>query len=292
MTNETKTSGVPTLNLAPRLTRPLSLWNPLDYLRLLYWVFYFPQAIRWYVEVFGQDEESFSEVKGWQKKFQWFQESPIQSRFWVQGLLLQIVAPFLICYLCEQIGLTIDWGGVAVGVASLRPDLWLWGLRPGTRRFRQQQWHLPRLTILPQFQLSQTLKQWLQNDWVAGLEVIDQLQRYTVQFIPVLQSINFVLARTSSEQLIPQVAQLAKSPYAWDLVKYSSASVNDKLKEDFINDLFILPKFLKRKFLKTSIQISDLTLLREQPQPDFGTFSKNLPRCRTGIFRRRDLALR
>ncbi|MDJ0615712.1 MAG: AAA-like domain-containing protein [Calothrix sp. MO_192.B10] len=44
---------VPRLDLAPKLKRPLSLWNPLDYLRLLYWVFYFPQALRWYVDTFG-----------------------------------------------------------------------------------------------------------------------------------------------------------------------------------------------------------------------------------------------
>ncbi|MGV2389991.1 MAG UNVERIFIED_CONTAM: hypothetical protein LVR29_22205 [Microcystis novacekii LVE1205-3] len=40
-----KESTVPTINLAPKLRRNLSLWNPFDYLLLLYWVFYFPQAI-------------------------------------------------------------------------------------------------------------------------------------------------------------------------------------------------------------------------------------------------------
>ncbi len=45
--------SVPKLDLAPKLKRPLSWWNPLDYLRLLYWVFYFPQALRWYVEIWG-----------------------------------------------------------------------------------------------------------------------------------------------------------------------------------------------------------------------------------------------
>ena len=48
--------GVPRLDLAPRLKRPLQLWNPLDYLRLLYWVFFFPQALRWYVEAFAAPE--------------------------------------------------------------------------------------------------------------------------------------------------------------------------------------------------------------------------------------------
>ena len=52
----TQNSPVPRLDLAPKLRRPLSTWNPLDYLRLLYWVFYFPQALRWYVEEFGGGE--------------------------------------------------------------------------------------------------------------------------------------------------------------------------------------------------------------------------------------------
>ncbi|MBD2167893.1 ATP-binding protein [Calothrix membranacea FACHB-236] len=49
----TEHQPVPHLDLAPKLCRPLSLWNPLDYLRLLYWVIYFPQALRWYIDTFG-----------------------------------------------------------------------------------------------------------------------------------------------------------------------------------------------------------------------------------------------
>ena len=47
---------VPKLDLAPKRKKPLSLWNPLDYVLLLYWAFFFPQAIRWYVETFGKLE--------------------------------------------------------------------------------------------------------------------------------------------------------------------------------------------------------------------------------------------
>ena len=53
---------VPRLDLAPKRKKPLSLWNPLDYLVLLYWVFFFPQALRWYVERFGKPE--YQESKG------------------------------------------------------------------------------------------------------------------------------------------------------------------------------------------------------------------------------------
>jgi len=37
---------VPRLDLAPKLNRSLSLKNPLDYLRVFYWFFLFPQAWR------------------------------------------------------------------------------------------------------------------------------------------------------------------------------------------------------------------------------------------------------
>jgi hypothetical protein len=50
---------VPRLDLAPKLKRPLSLWNPLDYLRLLYWVFYFPQALRWYLKEYNNHENLY-----------------------------------------------------------------------------------------------------------------------------------------------------------------------------------------------------------------------------------------
>ncbi|HAO13685.1 MAG TPA: hypothetical protein DCQ51_21610, partial [Planktothrix sp. UBA8407] len=44
-----KQNPVPRLDLAPKLNRPLSLFNPLDYLRLLYWIFFFPQALPIYL---------------------------------------------------------------------------------------------------------------------------------------------------------------------------------------------------------------------------------------------------
>lgn len=48
----------PGFDLAPRRKRPLSLWNPLDYLVLLYWVLWFPQALNWYVSTFQQREST------------------------------------------------------------------------------------------------------------------------------------------------------------------------------------------------------------------------------------------
>src|ERR671932_171693 len=69
---------VPRLDLTPKLKRPLSLWNPLDYLRLLYWVFYFPQALRWYVDTFV---DGFSSP--WERL-------KLQRRLALQGLVLAV----------------------------------------------------------------------------------------------------------------------------------------------------------------------------------------------------------
>jgi hypothetical protein len=80
---------LPPLPYAPRRNRPLSLWNPLDYLVLLYWVFYFPQALRWYVETFGT---SPAETNIWQA----IREDAVQHRLAIQGLVLALAIPFSI----------------------------------------------------------------------------------------------------------------------------------------------------------------------------------------------------
>ncbi|MGB3405175.1 MAG: ATP-binding protein [Microcoleaceae cyanobacterium] len=91
----TSSKPVPKLDLAPKLNRPLSLWNPLDYLRLLYWCFYFPQALRWYEENYGKEKGSAKQIK-----------------LWIQGLLLTVIVIFLLCKILEQIGFSIGWSGM------------------------------------------------------------------------------------------------------------------------------------------------------------------------------------
>ncbi|MBP0028428.1 AAA-like domain-containing protein [Roseofilum sp. Guam] len=107
---------LPRLDLAPKLNRPLSLWNPLDYLRLLYWVFYFPQALRWYVNTFGGGyipREEMNLRKGWQI----LRENPIQRQLLIQGILLILTIPTSFCWFLEQFGFVIIWDSVAFGVA-------------------------------------------------------------------------------------------------------------------------------------------------------------------------------
>jgi len=115
MTEETSTSQVPLLDLAPKLKRPLSLWNPLDYLLLLYWVFYFPQAIRWYVETYCEPAPE-SERLTWEQRWQLMRSSPRKLQLAIMGLLLEIAVPILILFGLESFGISIHWFLLAFGV--------------------------------------------------------------------------------------------------------------------------------------------------------------------------------
>ena len=76
---------VPRLDLAPKLNRPLRLWWPPDYLRLLYWAFFFPQAIRWYVEKFGRPE--YHGQTGGKAVWDALRSDPIQRQLVIQAFL-------------------------------------------------------------------------------------------------------------------------------------------------------------------------------------------------------------
>ena len=56
---------VPRLIRSSRLKSLLSLWNPLYYFQLFYWIFFFTQALRWYVEQFGKSE--YRDAKGYEE---------------------------------------------------------------------------------------------------------------------------------------------------------------------------------------------------------------------------------
>ncbi|WP_026082487.1 AAA family ATPase [Mastigocladopsis repens] len=349
---------VPRLDLAPKLKRPLSLWNPLDYLRLLYWVFYFPQALRWYVDTFGGGYIPSWEMN-WRKEWELLRQNPIQRNLLFQGLVLTVVTSLFLGGFLQQLHIPINWygvasgvaicvaggvvfgmasdvasfvasgvrlgmasfvasgvafgvvfgvafgvrlgvalfvasgvaGGVAFGVASfvasgvvfgvasgvafgvafgvvlgvvfgvafgvvlgvafgvafgvaiLRPENWLLGLPFVVRFPHNRQWQIPRVTALPLYSLSFRLKNWLRREWETGLHNANQLLAYTLQFIPVIQAVNQVLAETPPEQVVFRVVQLAEDPFDWQLVRFSSASLNETLKSTFVEDFFSLPFF-------------------------------------------------
>jgi hypothetical protein len=103
---------VPKLDLAPKLERPLSRWNPLDYLRLLYWVFFFPQALRWHEEKFGNITD-ISDKSTWQKRWFFLQQNLVQQWLIWQGLILTAVVNFGEAKVLELLGIPISWFGIA-----------------------------------------------------------------------------------------------------------------------------------------------------------------------------------
>ncbi len=121
MTTDDDTSPVPLLDLAPKLDRPLSLLNPLDYLRLLGWVFFFPQALRWYVDAFGDktaEVVGVEEVSGVWEQLQGLVSVPtFQRNLLLQGLLLAITTPAIAAALFQYTGIPVNWLGIVAGVA-------------------------------------------------------------------------------------------------------------------------------------------------------------------------------
>ncbi|MEA5552587.1 ATP-binding protein [Anabaena cylindrica UHCC 0172] len=233
-------SPVPRLDLAPKLRHPLSLWNPLDYLLLLYWVFYFPQALRWYVDTFGGGYIP-EEQMNWSKGLEILRQNSVQRQLLFQGVVLTIITPILICFFLQELGLRVDWFGVAVGVAGgvavgvaggvavLRPENWLFSLF-NLPHLRNGSFLLPRITIIHLPYLNSRLKKWLLNDWNNGIHNVNQLLAYTMQFIPVVQTVNNVLNAKPPEQIIWSVSQLAETTYDWELIHFLSASLSEKLK--------------------------------------------------------------
>jgi hypothetical protein len=99
--------------LGPKLDRPLSLWNPLDNLKLLYWVFFFPQALHAYLNKFATINYEAGKpltFAGILKK------DKIQANLFWQGIILIIVVPCLICVGVSLLGIPITWAGVVLGV--------------------------------------------------------------------------------------------------------------------------------------------------------------------------------
>jgi hypothetical protein len=225
----------PPLPYALRRDRPLSLWNPLDHLVLLYWVFYFPQAMRWYVETFGSLP---AKTNGWQA----IRQDPIQRRLALQGLVLTLVIPFSFATLMRWLGIDISFVGVAVGMAvvvaggvaytltAFRLDVTLLSLLPALLQPSQRlAIFLQRVSPLPIVRLRRRLAQRLMEDWSEGLCESEGLLRYSLQFIPVIGAIQQALEHTPDNLLLPLC--MVNFPAAWNslrwLARHSFECVSD-----------------------------------------------------------------
>jgi len=369
--------SVSRLDLAPRLKRPLQLWNPLDYVRLLYWVFFFPQAVRWYVEVFAGGELP-SEGAWWifleEKVWDWLSAAwshPVRRHLLVQaqamvgaillgmmlpslrfdgmgdwlftllGALCTFVMIFVVVSIASSMaagivssvtaglfigmllvpislgigtvlliglayasvksttgGVKIDLArgttrwflfsilicveigiagsvmykvapaqalmykvapqtmaeaailgivcGTAIALSSLRPEAWLAGL-PSALRHTCPRTMVPRTTCLPLPGLRSCLRASLLEDWSVGLHNVDQLLRYSLQFVPVIGAVNDALAALPEEDLIQAVAQLAYQPYDWALVRLASVPLSQAIKTEIVDGFFFVPRRWRRR---------------------------------------------
>ncbi|HLO85320.1 MAG TPA: ATP-binding protein [Nostocaceae cyanobacterium] len=323
---------VPRLDLAPKLRRPLSLLNPLDYLRLLYWVFYFPQALRWYVDTFGGGYISPKEMK-WQKLWELISQNSVKRKLLFQGLVLTVITPLIICLFFQIIGISINWsflalgvviglvtglvsttelglplslalgvaGGIVLGISGgfitlilgvtafglvlgfafnllsilfkgfslivstvlafgvvinififivlsfiytpetgiitslwfniglgfglLRPEVWLIGLLVEFKIINTDFYFFARITLIPLSQLGKHLQDSLQRDWETGLHNGNQLLTYSLQFIIVVQAINSVITKISSDQIIWYISKIADISIFRNVLRFISASL-------------------------------------------------------------------
>jgi hypothetical protein len=107
-------SPFPRLDLAPKLSRPLRLRWPLDYLRLLYWACFFPQAIRWYVETFG--ERKYREGKGLGAMWDAIRHDSVVRRLVLQAFLCLGFAVLTAVLLLVLAKIPVFWAGLGGGI--------------------------------------------------------------------------------------------------------------------------------------------------------------------------------
>jgi hypothetical protein len=113
-----KTSTVPRLNLAPKRRKPLSLLNPLDYLQLLSWVFFFPQALRWYTKTFGETDALNSSSRTWQALRFWWNTAPVRRNFLLQGLFAIISVSLATGIILNEVEIPINESSIVFSVFS------------------------------------------------------------------------------------------------------------------------------------------------------------------------------
>lgn len=325
---------VPLLDLKPRLDRPLSLLNPLDYLRVLYWVFFFPQALTWYIETFGVASPEADSSPGWARQMgraRQFLGTPTPQRdLYFHALLLTVFVPVIIAFALQSTGLPVDWSGVAFGVAGgvalvvalgvafgvalgaaegvalgvvlgvaggvalgvalgvaggmagvvargvaeavalgvalcvaggvvgvvalgaaevvaevvalgaalgvaggvaiLRlPAFMLAILGIGKPTNGRGNWS--RVTPLPLPGFQRQLAAWLRHDPGRGVRNLNEVLRFSLQFMPAVGAANDWLAKLPETWLLGSVELLASRPYDWDLVRYGSASLLNELRD-------------------------------------------------------------
>jgi len=69
-----------------------------------------------------------------------------------------------------------------------------------------------------------------------------------LQFIPVVRAVNSVLAQTPQERLLAAAGELANTPFDWNLVAFGSTSLYNALWDTAIENFFIVPGRIRRRW--------------------------------------------
>ena len=120
-------------------------------------------------------------------------------------------------------------------------------LRPHNRWFSL--YSVPRTTPLPIPKLTRKLRNWLKSDWQKGVMNANQVIKYSLQFVSVDIALNKELNELDPNNLINHVATLSDLIWDWDVLFYTSASLNSAIKKNFIENLLFW-SFIKSYFVK------------------------------------------
>jgi len=248
----------PPYKLGPEFKRALSLWNPLDYLRLLYWVFFHPQWIREYVKWRAPEypqnplpSETWALLKG---------NKHIRSLTAQAFLLIPLLAAAMLMIL-SAVGVPTDIikgvafgvafgvaGGVAFGLlfllsfglAQLRIPLYLFYYPPPlAAKFDGLIW-------LPLPGLQRSLVKALDENKPAGIALCKEYLDFTMQFIPVEGAVNRVMKEDAAGahswcRLLLQ--------YDLDgLIHSGTVSLRNRLWDQFYYGLLVIPNGKRRKW--------------------------------------------
>ncbi|MCA9876048.1 MAG: ATP-binding protein, partial [Anaerolineales bacterium] len=105
-----------------------------------------------------------------------------------------------------------------------------------------------RMAWWPLSPLQTQVTDWLQQDPETGIANVNELLAYSLQFITVIRAVNAWLDQLQPEQIFPAVNLIVDHPYDWKLVQFCFTSLENALKYEFLDGLFIIPKRFKQRW--------------------------------------------
>ncbi len=148
--------------------------------------------------------------------------------------------------------------GVASGIVNMRIIDFLLMLEPSLRMGCKSSKIYPilsRSTSVPLPGLHTWLLAGLQADPLTGIANANEILRYSMQFIPVIQAVNNWLALQPDVQVYRQVNYLSDGCYDWNLIRFGSARLSVSMWNRAVDGIFFLPKKKKDK-IKQRWQVS------------------------------------